>query len=118
MAQGVDIVTKAKTGTGKTIAFLVPLIERAAARGTGKGVSGLIISPTRELAQQIATETEQASAWSSPSIHSSFLPFVEPLAGERWPVQQGARGCPGNKDVCRAAFGADPLRGWQGLRRF
>lgn len=61
VGQGADVVTKAKTGTGKTIAFLVPLIERAAARGTGKGVSGLIISPTRELAQQIATETEQAS---------------------------------------------------------
>lgn len=62
MTQGVNVLSKAKTGTGKTIAFLVPLIEKAAARGTGKGVSGLIVSPTRELAQQIASETEQASA--------------------------------------------------------
>eukprot|EP00752_Nemacystus_decipiens_P004212 g3849.t1 len=56
---GVDVLAKAKTGTGKTVAFLIPAIERAAARGNGKGVSALIISPTRELAQQIATEAQQ-----------------------------------------------------------
>lgn len=57
--KGSDVLTKAKTGTGKTLAFLVPVIERAAARGTGRGVSAIIISPTRELAQQIAAEAEQ-----------------------------------------------------------
>lgn len=57
---GVDVLAKAKTGTGKTLAFLIPVIERAAKRRT-RGVSGLIVSPTRELAQQIAVEAEQAS---------------------------------------------------------
>ncbi|CAN0196110.1 unnamed protein product, partial [Ectocarpus sp. 12 AP-2014] len=56
---GVDVLAKAKTGTGKTVAFLIPAIERAAKRGSGKGVSALIISPTRELAQQIAVEAQQ-----------------------------------------------------------
>ena len=53
------MLAKAKTGTGKTLAFLIPVVERAAKRGNGKGVSGLIISPTRELAQQIAAEAQQ-----------------------------------------------------------
>ena len=57
--EGVDVLAKAKTGTGKTLAFLIPVIERAAKRGNGKGISGLIISPTRELAQQIAAEAQQ-----------------------------------------------------------
>ncbi|CAN0360439.1 unnamed protein product, partial [Scytosiphon promiscuus] len=56
---GVDVLAKAKTGTGKTVAFLIPAIERAAKRGNGRGVSALIISPTRELAQQIAEEAQQ-----------------------------------------------------------
>lgn len=64
---GVDVLTKAKTGTGKTLAFLVPVIERAAMRGTGKGVSGLIVSPTRELAQQIAAMAEQVPVPPPPS---------------------------------------------------
>lgn len=59
LLEGVDVLAKAKTGTGKTLAFLIPVIERAAKRGNGKGVSGLIISPTRELAQQIAAEAQQ-----------------------------------------------------------
>lgn len=55
---GVDLLAKAKTGTGKTIAFLIPAIERIVQEGGGDGsnVSVLVISPTRELAQQIAEE--------------------------------------------------------------
>ncbi|XP_071542145.1 uncharacterized protein [Panulirus ornatus] len=46
----------ARTGSGKTLAFLIPTIERLKAMGFKKshGVGALIISPTRELAQQIA----------------------------------------------------------------
>lgn len=61
---GVDVLAKAKTGTGKTLAFLIPAIERAAATADerkGKGISGVIISPTRELAQQIAAEAQQVN---------------------------------------------------------
>ncbi|KAJ1405091.1 P-loop containing nucleoside triphosphate hydrolase protein [Ochromonadaceae sp. CCMP2298] len=56
--QGHDVLVKARTGTGKTLAFLVPAIEvlikernRAAPEPRV-----LILSPTRELAQQIAAE--------------------------------------------------------------
>ncbi|KAG7163720.1 ATP-dependent RNA helicase HAS1-like, partial [Homarus americanus] len=46
----------ARTGSGKTLAFLIPTIERLRAMGFKKshGVGALIITPTRELAQQIA----------------------------------------------------------------
>src|SRR4051794_31683902 len=47
---GRDIVATAQTGTGKTLAFVLPLIERLAHQ---KGVCALVLSPTRELAIQI-----------------------------------------------------------------
>jgi ATP-dependent RNA helicase RhlE len=51
---GRDVIGAAQTGTGKTAAFLIPLIERlqAAHAGGGRG-SALVLAPTRELAEQI-----------------------------------------------------------------
>ncbi|MEK7721527.1 MAG: DEAD/DEAH box helicase, partial [Elusimicrobiota bacterium] len=48
--EGKDMVGIAQTGTGKTIAFAIPMIQRLAA-GPGKG---LVLLPTRELALQVA----------------------------------------------------------------
>jgi ATP-dependent RNA helicase MSS116 len=54
---GTDILAKAKTGTGKTLAFLVPAFERLHKMPARPGkIMGLVISPTRELASQIAVE--------------------------------------------------------------
>ena len=57
--KGVDLIAKARTGTGKTVAFLLPTIERLLASGRGNGVQAVAISPTRELASQIHAEAEQ-----------------------------------------------------------
>ncbi|PRP78120.1 hypothetical protein PROFUN_13922 [Planoprotostelium fungivorum] len=55
---GKDCLAQAKTGTGKTIAFLIPAIQNIIKRGPVPGISTLIISPTRELAMQIGKEAE------------------------------------------------------------
>ncbi|KAI9369698.1 P-loop containing nucleoside triphosphate hydrolase protein [Aspergillus egyptiacus] len=60
-----DCLVQAKTGTGKTFAFLLPalhcLLQGETAPPRGK-VAILIITPTRELAQQIATSCDQVVA--------------------------------------------------------
>lgn len=49
---GRDAIVQAQTGTGKTLAFLVPLLERI--KGNIPVVQALVVSPTRELAMQTA----------------------------------------------------------------
>lgn len=58
LANRIDCLAQAKTGTGKTIAFLLPAIQTLINknRKPGSGISLLVISPTRELAMQIAKE--------------------------------------------------------------
>ena len=51
--EGRDVVATAQTGTGKTLAFSIPLIEALNAAPGGKTIRVLILSPTRELAIQI-----------------------------------------------------------------
>ena len=51
---GRDVIGQAQTGTGKTAAFGIPLIERA---NTVSGkIQGIVLAPTRELAVQVAEE--------------------------------------------------------------
>ncbi|KAE8911100.1 DEAD-box ATP-dependent RNA helicase 25 [Phytophthora fragariae] len=58
--EGKDVLAKAKTGNGKTIAFLLPVIENMVKQGRRSGaIPALAISPTRELALQIATEAKR-----------------------------------------------------------
>src|SRR5690625_4999329 len=52
--QGKDVIGQAQTGTGKTAAFGIPMIEQFAANL--KAVQGLVVAPTRELAIQVAAE--------------------------------------------------------------
>ncbi len=53
--EGKDIVGVAQTGTGKTGAFMIPCLETIVG---GKGLQVLVLCPTRELAQQVAEDTE------------------------------------------------------------
>jgi ATP-dependent helicase YprA (DUF1998 family) len=54
--QGEDVIGIASTGTGKTAAFALPLLQKLL---TDKFSKALIIAPTRELAQQIEKELQQ-----------------------------------------------------------
>ena len=49
--EGRDVIATAQTGTGKTLSFLIPLIERMPKNV--KGASALVLLPTRELAMQV-----------------------------------------------------------------
>ena len=49
---GKDLIACAQTGTGKTGAFLMPVIHKIAVEGS-TGINTMIIAPTRELARQI-----------------------------------------------------------------
>ena len=57
---GLDVLARAKTGSGKTVGFLLPAIERLARSGRPRRgeVSCLVVSPTRELASQIGEEAK------------------------------------------------------------
>src|SRR3954452_22860483 len=63
---GHDVIGQAKTGTGKTAAFGIPLIEMLEARG--KGPQGIILAPTRELVQQIVAEMQRLAQGQDVSI--------------------------------------------------
>jgi superfamily II DNA/RNA helicase len=59
LLEGADVVAMARTGSGKTAAFTIPLLHRLATNkpinmghGSSRGVRAVVLSPTRELAQQ------------------------------------------------------------------
>jgi superfamily II DNA/RNA helicase len=66
---GRDILGRARTGTGKTLAFALPIINRLSPNGErnherGRKPRALILAPTRELAKQVAGEF----AWVAPHL--------------------------------------------------
>jgi len=52
--EGRDLIGQAKTGTGKTLAFAIPIIEKTDT--SKKVIQALIMTPTRELAEQVSKE--------------------------------------------------------------
>ncbi|MGA9885774.1 MAG: DEAD/DEAH box helicase [Candidatus Acidiferrales bacterium] len=52
---GKDVLATAQTGTGKTLAFLIPMIEKMLQDKT-RGIAALVLGPTRELAIQVAEQ--------------------------------------------------------------
>ena len=54
---GKDVLATAQTGTGKTLAFLIPVIERLL-REKNPGIAALVLVPTRELAMQVVDQYE------------------------------------------------------------
>jgi ATP-dependent RNA helicase DeaD len=55
LLQGRDLLGQAETGTGKTAAFALPMLQRIAqSRPTSRETCGLVLVPTRELAMQVA----------------------------------------------------------------
>ena len=59
--QGKDVIACAQTGTGKTAAFVLPILNAICKRGSSEKVSTIVIVPTRELAIQIDQQVEGLS---------------------------------------------------------
>ncbi|MSP78101.1 MAG: DEAD/DEAH box helicase [Dehalococcoidia bacterium] len=60
MLEGKDLIVQAQTGTGKTAAYGIPILEKIAAQTPrAQGVQALVLAPTRELALQVAAHLSQ-----------------------------------------------------------
>ncbi|CAM9214411.1 unnamed protein product, partial [Hapterophycus canaliculatus] len=58
---GADVVVMARTGSGKTAAFLIPVLEKLGSHSHKMGARSIILSPTRELAVQTLTFARKMS---------------------------------------------------------
>jgi superfamily II DNA/RNA helicase len=70
--QGRDIVGCAPTGTGKTLAFLLPALERLLQEPKTKSPRIVILEPTRELVIQVAGEARKLTARTSLRVASVY----------------------------------------------
>lgn len=115
--KGTDIIAQAKTGTGKTVAFLLPLLQniinedpdlakmvrgRRGPRSTADDIRALIVSPTRELAEQIAEEAKKLVAGTGVIVQTA-VGGTQKSAGLRAIQREGCHilvGTPGRlKDI-------------------
>ncbi|GAB2265579.1 Putative DEAD-box ATP-dependent RNA helicase 29 [Dionaea muscipula] len=68
---GADVVAMARTGSGKTAAFLIPMLEKLKQHVPQSGVRALILSPTRDLALQTHKFTKELGRYTD--IRTSLL---------------------------------------------
>ena len=93
--EGRDIIGLAQTGTGKTAAFVLPILERLRTGPRGR-VRALIVSPTRELAEQICQVINGLG--SKTNLHSVAIYGGVSLDQQQRKLRRGAEiavGCPG-----------------------
>ncbi|OQR83068.1 hypothetical protein ACHHYP_15161 [Achlya hypogyna] len=97
---GTDIVVHAPTGTGKTVAFLLPLLARTMAvrfDSETTGILGLVIAPVRELCVQIESQIK-ALVHGIPKMRTALLVGGMPLPSQLHRLSQGVQvavGTPG-----------------------
>ncbi|WP_419167319.1 DEAD/DEAH box helicase [Candidatus Palauibacter sp.] len=85
---GHDVLGTAHTGTGKTAAFTLPAVQRLAATEDSSAPRGLVVAPTRELAQQVGAAITTYGAASS--IEAVVIHGGTPLGPEK---EELAFGC-------------------------
>jgi ATP-dependent RNA helicase DeaD len=85
LLEGKDIIGQAQTGTGKTAAFGIPMIERLDAKLNH--IQGLVLTPTRELAVQVADHISKFSKYKGFKI----LPVYggESINRQIWALERG-----------------------------
>lgn len=86
--QGGDFVGQARTGTGKTAAFVIPIIERLQPRRPKGGPQAIVLVPTRELAVQVHGEVTKLSK--GKSVRSVALYGGKPIRQQIDKLKRGA----------------------------
>jgi ATP-dependent RNA helicase RhlE len=86
--EGKDVLATAQTGTGKTLAFLIPIIERLLQQ-KARGIEALVLVPTRELAMQVLDQYNALRGKQLPpaALVVGGLPEAKQLAA----IRDGAR---------------------------
>ena len=67
-----DLIACAQTGTGKTAAFVLPILDQLIKLGESNKVNTIIIAPTRELAKQIDRQIEGFSYFTNSSSYPIY----------------------------------------------
>ncbi|CAN0890567.1 DEAD-box ATP-dependent RNA helicase 53, mitochondrial [Linum grandiflorum] len=93
--EGKDLFGRARTGTGKTLAFGIPIIDKIlkynAKRGRGRNPLALVMAPTRELAKQVEKEFRE----SAPSLDTSCIYGGAPIYRQMRELEYGIDVCVG-----------------------
>ena len=93
--KGEDLIAKSKTGSGKTIAFGIGILEKLDVKNFS--IQSLIICPTRELSEQVATELRKLAKFEQ-NVKIVTVYGGEPLSVQRRSLEKGAHiivGTPG-----------------------
>jgi ATP-dependent RNA helicase DeaD len=93
---GVDVLGQARTGTGKTAAFTIPILEIIDLTKKHHGAQALVLVPTRELAVQVREEVVKLSH--GRKVHSVAIYGGKPIKGQIDKLRRGAEvviGTPG-----------------------
>jgi len=86
--EGKDVVGQARTGTGKTASFVIPILERLKPRKEVHGPQALIMVPTRELAVQVRGEAEKLAE--GRKVHCVAVYGGKPLREQTEKLRRGA----------------------------
>ncbi|MFO0901774.1 MAG: DEAD/DEAH box helicase [Pirellulales bacterium] len=93
---GYDVLGQARTGTGKTASFVIPILELLAPRKETPGVQAIILVPTRELAVQVHDEVIKLAHGTK--VHCVAVYGGKPIRGQIEKLRKGAEivvGTPG-----------------------
>ena len=78
---GRDMMAQAQTGTGKTAAFGLPIVERLS--GQSRGPEALILAPTRELAVQVAEAIHRFGKYRDTRVLAALSTVLNPKSWRR-----------------------------------
>jgi len=108
LLEGRDVIAQAKTGSGKTAAFSIPLLQSTEEKD--RSVQALVLAPTRELAVQITEEMRKLGAFTHVKVTTIY--GGQPVNSQRDALRRGTHvvvGTPGRViDLIK--------RGWLDLR--